>query len=143
MRSPTHSAPQLGNKGFGEPLAFDNTYYKSLLAKPWLNKVCKGFDGVSRVGAAPLAAFVAARVDTNALSRAALTGHNRSSPPHKLRMQQSDPMAEMIGLPSDHVLSDDAQCRPWIEKYAADQQRFFEDFAAAYVKMCSLGACWA
>mmetsp|Transcript_17640 Transcript_17640/g.49309 ORF Transcript_17640/g.49309 Transcript_17640/m.49309 type:complete len:326 (+) Transcript_17640:78-1055(+) len=25
----------IGNKGFGEPLAFDNTYYKTLLRKPW------------------------------------------------------------------------------------------------------------
>lgn len=28
----------LGNKGFGEPLLFDNTYYVSLLKKPWENK---------------------------------------------------------------------------------------------------------
>lgn len=28
----------LGNKGFGEPLSFDNTYYVSLLKKPWENK---------------------------------------------------------------------------------------------------------
>ena len=26
---------QLGSKGFGEPLSFDNEYYKSLLRKPW------------------------------------------------------------------------------------------------------------
>ncbi len=26
---------QLGNKGFGEPLLFDNTYFRTLLAKPW------------------------------------------------------------------------------------------------------------
>ena len=26
---------QLGNKGFGEPLTFDNTYYKTLETKPW------------------------------------------------------------------------------------------------------------
>lgn len=26
---------QLGNKGFGEPLKFDNVYYKELLKKPW------------------------------------------------------------------------------------------------------------
>ena len=28
----------IGNKGFGEPLSFDNTYYKSLLKKPWEDK---------------------------------------------------------------------------------------------------------
>ncbi len=26
---------QLGGKGFGEPLQFDNTYYRTLLAAPW------------------------------------------------------------------------------------------------------------
>lgn len=31
-------AHTLGGKGFGDPVAFDNTYYKSLLQKPWLNK---------------------------------------------------------------------------------------------------------
>lgn len=31
----------LGNKGFGEPLSFDNTYYVSLLKKPWENKADK------------------------------------------------------------------------------------------------------
>ena len=51
-------------------------------------------------------------------------------------------MGEMIGLPSDRVLPDNPSCRPVIEEYAADQQLFFDDFAAAYVKMCSLGARW-
>ena len=55
---------------------------------------------------------------------------------------QADPMGEMIGLPSDRVLPDNPSCRPVIEEYAADQQLFFDDFAAAYVKMCSLGARW-
>ena len=83
----------LGNKGFGEPLSFDNEYYASLLRKPWVNK--------------------------------------------------ADPMADMIGLASDRVLPDDPACRPTIERYAADQGAFFEDFAAAYVKLTTLGARWA
>lgn len=29
---------QLGNKGFGDPVTFDNTYYKTLLEKPWNDK---------------------------------------------------------------------------------------------------------
>jgi L-ascorbate peroxidase len=29
---------QIGGKGFGDPLTFDNTYYDSLLKKPWENK---------------------------------------------------------------------------------------------------------
>ncbi|QDZ17867.1 heme peroxidase [Chloropicon primus] len=28
----------LGGKGFGDPLTFDNEYYKTILKKPWLNK---------------------------------------------------------------------------------------------------------
>jgi L-ascorbate peroxidase len=31
-------AHTLGNKGFGEPLTFDNAYYTALLRKPWENK---------------------------------------------------------------------------------------------------------
>lgn len=32
------SAVQLGGKGFGDPVTFDNAYYSSLLKKPWENK---------------------------------------------------------------------------------------------------------
>lgn len=35
----------------------------------------------------------------------------------------ADEMAQMIGLPSDHGLGADPECRPYIEKYAADQVR--------------------
>lgn len=31
------SGAYLGGKGFGDPVTFDNAYYTSLLAKPWLN----------------------------------------------------------------------------------------------------------
>ena len=31
-------ALQLGNKGFGDPVTFDNAYYKALLQKPWNDK---------------------------------------------------------------------------------------------------------
>eukprot|EP00198_Chlamydomonas_reinhardtii_P006140 XP_001695476.1 L-ascorbate peroxidase [Chlamydomonas reinhardtii] len=55
-----------------------------------------------------------------------------------------DAMASMIGLPSDHVLPDDPDCLPVIQRYAADQDLFFRDFSAAYIKMCGLGvAGWA
>lgn len=66
-------AHTLGSKGYGDPVTFDNEYYKSLLRKPWLDP--------------------------------------------------KDPMASMIGLPSDHVLPDDPDCKPFIAKYAADQVR--------------------
>lgn len=54
----------------------------------------------------------------------------------------ADSMTQMIGLPSDHVLPDDAECQPVIKMYAADQSRFFTDFAAAYQKLTMLGAEW-
>lgn len=47
------------------------------------------------------------------------------------------------GIPTDHVLPDDPTCQPIIREYAADQDRFFRDFAEAYVKMTTLGAHWA
>lgn len=54
----------------------------------------------------------------------------------------ADSMAKMIGLPSDHVLPDDSDCKPVIEMYATDQKRFFQDFSDAYVKLTMLGAQW-
>jgi catalase (peroxidase I) len=48
-------------------------------------------------------------------------------------------MAEMIGLPSDRVLPDDAECRVYIQAYAADQNLFLSDFSEAYIKLTSLG----
>lgn len=55
---------------------------------------------------------------------------------------KSDKMASMIGLASDHVIPDDPTCKPIIERYAADQGLFWSDFAAAYLKLTSLGAQW-
>ena len=84
---------QLGSKGFGDPLTFDNAYYTALVQKPWAAK-------------------------------------------------NADSMAKMIGLPSDHVLPDDAECMSVIQMYARDQSKFFTDFSAAYVKLTMLGAQW-
>ena len=33
-----HDDHNLGSKGFGDPVTFDNAYYTALLAKPWTNK---------------------------------------------------------------------------------------------------------
>ena len=52
-------------------------------------------------------------------------------------------MAQMIGLASDHVLPDDPECSPTIERFAADQPAFFREFEAAFVKMTYSGAVWA
>lgn len=84
---------QLGNKGFGDPVKFDNEYYTALQRRPWDDK--------------------------------------------------SNNMASMIGLPSDHVLPDSTACQPAIERYAASQDAFFSDFAAAYTKLTALGTSLA
>ena len=52
---------------------------------------------------------------------------------------KSNNMADMIGLPSDRVLPDDAECREYIQEYAKDQKLFLSDFSDAYIKLTSLG----
>ncbi len=42
-------------------------------------------------------------------------------------------------LPTDRALLDDPECRTHVARYAADEQAFFIDFAAAYRKMTLLG----
>jgi adenylate cyclase len=42
-------------------------------------------------------------------------------------------------LPTDRALMEDAECRIYIERYAQDQNAFFEDFARAYRRMTLLG----
>lgn len=85
-------ALQLGNKGFGDAVTFDNAYYPALLKKPW--------------------------------------------------MDAKDTMGSMVGLPSDRVLADDPLCVPYITLYARDQQKWFEDFNSAFLKLSQLGAIW-
>ena len=58
-------------------------------------------------------------------------------------LNTADPMASMIGLPSDHVLPDDPDCLARIQAYAADQGAFFRDVADAYTRLTRLGAAWA
>ncbi len=41
------------------------------------------------------------------------------------------------------VLADDSDSKPFIDAYARDQQRFFADFSAAYIKLTMLGTSWA
>ena len=42
-------------------------------------------------------------------------------------------------LPTDMVLIEDDDFRPWVEKYAEDQEAFFDDFARAYGRLMALG----
>jgi L-ascorbate peroxidase len=91
-------AHTIGGKGFGEPYAFDNEYYKTLLKRPW--------------------------ADPNA-------------------SKDDLEMASHIGLTSDKNLAVDEPCLEWIRKYADDQNAFFADFSAVYVKMTERGATFA
>jgi L-ascorbate peroxidase len=57
-------------------------------------------------------------------------------------LNPKDDMASMIGLPSDHVLPEEPRCQPLIQRYAEDQQAFFDDFSDAYTTLTNLGAVW-
>ena len=50
-----------------------------------------------------------------------------------------DDAKQIMMLPSDLCLRDDAAFRPWVEMYAKDQARFFSDFEAAFTKLLELG----
>lgn len=46
---------------------------------------------------------------------------------------------KLMMLPTDMALVKDEKFRPWVEKYAADQDLFFKDFALAFGKLIELG----
>ncbi|KAL3718849.1 hypothetical protein ACJRO7_003887 [Eucalyptus globulus] len=46
---------------------------------------------------------------------------------------------ELLQLPSDKALLADPVFRPLVEKYAADEDAFFEDYAEAHLKLSELG----
>jgi hypothetical protein len=46
---------------------------------------------------------------------------------------------ELMMLPTDMALRDDPQFRVWVDLYAKDEQKFFQDFAHSYAKLISLG----
>nr|XP_031860017.1 uncharacterized protein CI109_004625 [Kwoniella shandongensis]KAA5527089.1 hypothetical protein CI109_004625 [Kwoniella shandongensis] len=46
---------------------------------------------------------------------------------------------KLMMLPTDMALVEDPQFKPWVEKYAADQDLFFKDFSMAFGKLIELG----
>mmetsp|Transcript_30004 Transcript_30004/g.58874 ORF Transcript_30004/g.58874 Transcript_30004/m.58874 type:complete len:408 (-) Transcript_30004:577-1800(-) len=46
---------------------------------------------------------------------------------------------ELMMLPSDLAIRDDSSFRQWAEKYAKDEQLFFQDFAKAFSKLMANG----
>jgi hypothetical protein len=53
--------------------------------------------------------------------------------------QFQDPSGELMMLPTDMALIEDEAFLPWVKKYAADEDAFKADFAAAFGKLISLG----
>ncbi|WFD27455.1 cytochrome-c peroxidase [Malassezia nana] len=45
----------------------------------------------------------------------------------------------LMMLPTDYSLIQDDKFRPWVEKYAADKDLFFQDFAKVFAKLIELG----
>lgn len=53
--------------------------------------------------------------------------------------QYQDPTGKLMMLPTDLALIQDDHFLPYVQKYANDQQAFFQDFADAFAKLLSLG----
>lgn len=51
----------------------------------------------------------------------------------------NNPKATEMMLPTDVAMLSDAGMRPWVDLYAADQDRFFQDFSSAFTKLQELG----
>jgi len=54
-------------------------------------------------------------------------------------MQFEDPSGKLMMLPSDLALIQDKAFRPYVQKYAKDNDLFVKDFTAAYTKLTELG----
>lgn len=54
--------------------------------------------------------------------------------------ERSDP--ELLVLDTDRALFDDEKFRPFADKYAADQDSFFHDYALAHKKLSEQGSKW-
>eukprot|EP00475_Leptophrys_vorax_P043328 TRINITY_DN8309_c0_g1_i1.p1 TRINITY_DN8309_c0_g1~~TRINITY_DN8309_c0_g1_i1.p1 ORF type:complete len:313 (+),score=96.15 TRINITY_DN8309_c0_g1_i1:74-1012(+) len=53
--------------------------------------------------------------------------------------QYEDPSKELMMLPGDMALVEDPAFKKYVELYAKDEKKFFEDFAAAFQKLEELG----
>mmetsp|Transcript_16698 Transcript_16698/g.25927 ORF Transcript_16698/g.25927 Transcript_16698/m.25927 type:complete len:217 (-) Transcript_16698:318-968(-) len=53
--------------------------------------------------------------------------------------QYKDPSGKLMMLPSDIVLIEDPDFKKYVEMYAADEKKFFSDFAKAFQKLEELG----
>jgi catalase (peroxidase I) len=75
----------------------------------------------------------------NAFYTDLMTKHYVPETTSKGRAQYRCPETNTMMLISDMALIEDEKFRPWVEKYAADQDLFFKDFVKAWVKVQELG----
>lgn len=59
--------------------------------------------------------------------------------PWKGPAQFEDKTGELMMLPTDLALVQDAKMKPIVEEYAKDEKKFFEDFGKAWIKLQELG----
>ena len=52
---------------------------------------------------------------------------------------EDEETGELMMLPTDLCLIQDESFKKYVEEYAADEQKFFDDFAAAFSKLLALG----
>ncbi|VVT54998.1 uncharacterized protein SAPINGB_P004368 [Magnusiomyces paraingens] len=52
---------------------------------------------------------------------------------------EEDLNERLMMLPTDYSLIQDPSFKPWVEKYAADKDLFFQDFAKVFAKLLELG----
>ena len=56
-----------------------------------------------------------------------------------LQYENSKSGRDLMMLPTDIAFIKDSSFRPWVEKYAKDEELFFNDFASAYSQLLELG----
>lgn len=57
--------------------------------------------------------------------------------------QYEDASGQLMMLPSDIAMIADPEFKKWVELYAKDEDRFFNDFSKAFAKLLSLGVPFA
>jgi len=54
-------------------------------------------------------------------------------------LQYEDPSKQLMMLPADLALVQDPQFKKYVELYAKDEKKFFEDFSSSFSTLLSLG----
>ncbi|KIX95402.1 uncharacterized protein Z520_08919 [Fonsecaea multimorphosa CBS 102226] len=100
-------------KWVNNPTRFSNTYFKLLRLHDWKKKTLQN----------GMVQYV--YVDEDAAAAA--------------EDEDEEEPEELMMLPSDMALLEDARFRIWVDRYARDRDLFFADFAAVFAKLLELG----